>query len=214
MTLRVHLHGTRQAARHPAAWLPARHQRLHGRQLSRAAPAYYIHVSAVPRVCVFQRKLPAYGGNLVSKPWCHQMEAFSTLLALCARNSPVTSEFPTQRPVTRSFDVFFDLHLNKRLSKSWGGWFETPLHSLWCHCNAKLPWGDAQAHNRRASVASRVNAPVIFLCFYFVVCQSHCLLHAMYLYNDNNDIYDNNNNNDNDDIYCRLPEYMKLTSVW
>ena len=26
-------------------------------------------------------------------------------------------EFPTQRPVKRSFDVFFDLRLNKRLSK-------------------------------------------------------------------------------------------------
>ena len=26
-------------------------------------------------------------------------------------------EFPTQRPVTRSFDVYFDLRLNKRLSK-------------------------------------------------------------------------------------------------
>ena len=26
-------------------------------------------------------------------------------------------DFPTQRPVTRSFDVFFDLRLNKRLSK-------------------------------------------------------------------------------------------------
>ena len=35
-------------------------------------------------------------------------------------------EFPTQRPVTRSFDVFFDLRLNKRLSKQpWGWWFET-----------------------------------------------------------------------------------------
>ena len=33
------------------------------------------------------------------------------------RNSPVTGEFPLQRPVTRSFDVFFDLHLNKLLSK-------------------------------------------------------------------------------------------------
>ena len=39
-----------------------------------------------------------------------------------------TGEFPAQRPVTRSFDVFFDLHLNKWLSKqSWGWWFETPL---------------------------------------------------------------------------------------
>ena len=34
---------------------------------------------------------------------------------------------PSQRPVTRSFDVFFSLRLNKQLSKqSWGLWFETP----------------------------------------------------------------------------------------
>ena len=47
-------------------------------------------------------------------------------------------EFPTQRPVTRSFDVFFDLRLNKRLSKQpWGWWFETPSLSLWHHCNAQ-----------------------------------------------------------------------------
>ena len=37
------------------------------------------------------------------------METFSTLLALCEGNSPVTGEFPSQRPVTWSFDVFFDL---------------------------------------------------------------------------------------------------------
>ena len=43
------------------------------------------------------------------------METFSALLAICAGNSPVTVEFPTQRPVTRSFDVFFDLCPNKRL---------------------------------------------------------------------------------------------------
>ena len=45
------------------------------------------------------------------------METFSALLAICAGNSPVPGEFPIQRPVTRSFDVFFDLRLNKRLSK-------------------------------------------------------------------------------------------------
>ena len=45
------------------------------------------------------------------------MEAFSALLAICAGNSPVTVEFPAQRPVTRSFNVFFYLRLNKRLSK-------------------------------------------------------------------------------------------------
>ena len=45
-------------------------------------------------------------------------------------------EFPTQRPVTRSFDVFFDLRLNKRLSKQTRGWwFETQSWSLWRHCN-------------------------------------------------------------------------------
>ena len=53
--------------------------------------------------------------------WRHQMETFSALLALFAGNSPVTGEFPAQRSVTRSFDVLFDLRLNKRLSKqSWG----------------------------------------------------------------------------------------------
>ena len=44
-------------------------------------------------------------------------------------------EFPTQRSVTRSFGVFFDLRLNKRLSKQpWGWWFETPSWSLWRQC--------------------------------------------------------------------------------
>ena len=47
------------------------------------------------------------------------MEKFSALLAICAGNSPVTGEFPAQRPVTQSFDVFFDLRLTKRLSKQW-----------------------------------------------------------------------------------------------
>ena len=45
------------------------------------------------------------------------METFSALLAFCAGNSPVPVEFHAQRPVTRSFDVTFDLRLNKRLSK-------------------------------------------------------------------------------------------------
>ena len=50
-------------------------------------------------------------------------------------------EFPTQRPVTRTFDVFFDLRLNKRLSKQpWGWWFEKPSWSLWHHCNVCKPY--------------------------------------------------------------------------
>ena len=57
----------------------------------------------------------------------HQMETFSALLAICAGNSPVIGEFRSQRPVPRSFNVFFDLRLNQWLSKqSWGWWFEKP----------------------------------------------------------------------------------------
>ena len=51
------------------------------------------------------------------------METFSALLAICPWNSPVTGEFHAQRPVTRSFDGFFDLRLTKRLSKQWWGWW-------------------------------------------------------------------------------------------
>ena len=69
--------------------------------------------------------------------WRHQMETFSALLAICVGNSPVPGEFPAQRPVAQSFDVFFHLCLNKRLSKqSWGWWFETLSHPLWRQCNA------------------------------------------------------------------------------
>ena len=87
------------------------------------------------------------------------METFSALLAICAGNSPVPGEFPTQRPVTQSFDVFFDLRLNKRLSKQWWGWwFETPASSLWRHCNiiinsrrSKLTGCSAVARAKRQS---------------------------------------------------------------
>ena len=67
----------------------------------------------------------------------------SALLAIYAGNSPVTGESPSQRPVTRGFDVFFDLRLNKRLSKQlWGWWFETLSRPLWRHCN-----GPAKNHH-------------------------------------------------------------------
>ena len=67
-----------------------------------------------------------------SRWWRHQMETISALMTFCAGNSPV----PSQRPVTRGFDVFFDLRLNKCLSKqSWCCWFETPSLSLWRYRN-------------------------------------------------------------------------------
>ena len=75
--------------------------------------------------------------------WRHQMETFPPLLALCAGNSPVTGEFPSQRPVTRSFGVFFDLHRNKQLSKlSRRPSFETSSRPLWRHCNYYIPMND------------------------------------------------------------------------
>ena len=52
--------------------------------------------------------------------WRHQMEAFSVLLAICAGDSPVPGEFPTQRPVTRGFDVLFHLCLNKPSTREIG----------------------------------------------------------------------------------------------
>ena len=85
------------------------------------------------------------------------METFSALLVLYARNSPATGEFPSQRPVTRSFDVFFDLRLNKRLSKqSRRRWFETPLRSLWRHCHVtSTPWSQALATGLKMRNISR-----------------------------------------------------------
>ena len=71
--------------------------------------------------------------------WRHQMETFSALLALYEMNPPVAGRFLSQRPVTRGFDVSFDLRLNKRLRKqSRRRWFETPSRSLWRHCNALI----------------------------------------------------------------------------
>ena len=75
----------------------------------------------------------------------HQMETFFALLALYVGNLPVTGEFPSQRPVMRSFDVLFDLHLNKRLSKQLRGWrFETPSRLLWCHGNSIIKTWSAE----------------------------------------------------------------------
>ena len=125
--------------------------------------AYQIHKSLVIPNTVFTRLscfvinqycsttiLYPYSGNMIQsfsyrcnigissreRWWRHQMETFSALLAICAGNSPVPGEFPTQRPVTRSFDVFFDLCLNKWFSKQrWGWWFETLSRPLWRNRN-------------------------------------------------------------------------------
>ena len=105
--------------------------------------------------------------------WRHQMDTFSALLAICAGNSPVSGEFPTQRPVTRSFDVFFDLCLNKRLSKQWWGWwFETLSCPLWRHRNGPVSAPGPRFNIKMTSYQSR---------------KSHCgdetILRPSYLYN-------------------------------
>ena len=76
------------------------------------------------------------------------METFSVLLVLGKGNPPVTGGFPSQRPVTRGFDVFSDVIPDIRLSKQtrcW--WFEPPWRSFWrhfneiqCYNNWKLIW--------------------------------------------------------------------------
>ena len=121
----------------------------------------------------------------MSSWWRHQMETFSALLAICAENSQVPGEFPTQRPVTRSFDVFFDLRLHGRFSKQspcW--WFETPSCPFWRHNNvvAFMP----AATNPQA--ISRHQVTIRYCCFSsvlksFDVCSlsnlKYCLLYNL-----------------------------------
>ena len=66
----------------------------------------------------------------------------SALLVLCEGTPLVISEFLSQMPVTRTFDIFFDLRLTKRLSKQSRRWlYKTLSRSLWRHCIAeKLLW--------------------------------------------------------------------------
>ena len=64
------------------------------------------------------------------------MEAFSTLLSLCAGSSPATVNSQHRGQWRGTLMFFFDLRWNKRLSKQpWGWWFKTPSWSLWRQCN-------------------------------------------------------------------------------
>ena len=108
----------------------------------------WIVISKVQLLTILALKTIYSGRNAgQSHPWRrHQVEKNSALLALCAGKSPGTGQFPSQRPVTRTFGVLFDLHLNKRLSKqSICGWFETSWSSLWRHSNGPLM---SVGHNR------------------------------------------------------------------
>ena len=83
------------------------------------------------------------------------------VIGLCAGNSPVTGEFFAQRPVTRSFDVFFHMCPNKRLSKQpRGWWFETPSCSLWRRCNEHEPYPSVPMGCIPENLDTRVNGLV------------------------------------------------------
>ena len=115
------------------AWHRTGDKPLSDPKLTRSVTPY--NVTRAQRV----NPLPAEFWELIKwhfPRWRHEMETFSALPAICVGNSLVPGEFPAQRPVTRSFNVFFDLRLNKPLSKqSWGWWYETLSRSLWRHCN-------------------------------------------------------------------------------
>ena len=94
------------------------------------------------------------------------METFSALLALYEGNPPVTGGFPSQMPVTRSFDVFFDLRLNKLSSKqSTRRWFETPSGSLLRHYKHAMADGfPSQKHSDGENISTGYPP---FAVFYF-----------------------------------------------
>ena len=68
--------------------------------------------------------------------WIHHRPS-GWLATQVTRNTEKDSRYHTwQRSVTRTFHLFFDLRMNKRLGKhSRRRWFESPLRSLWRHCN-------------------------------------------------------------------------------
>ena len=102
-------------------------------------PCIYVYVYLYIVYGLYSRDLCFCQRVVVPVWWRHQMETFSALLALRAGNSPVTGEFPSQRSVTRSLDVFFDLRLTKRVSKqSKRQWFETRSRSFWRHCDVVI----------------------------------------------------------------------------
>ena len=90
--------------------------------------------------------------------WRHETETISASLAFMRgiHRSPVNSP---RGPMTRNFDVFFALSLNKRLSKqSWGWWFKTPSRPLWHHCNAM---------GRHVFIAKPLPQPMLICCKMF-----------------------------------------------
>ena len=113
-------------------------------------------VSFVPVVCMLVEKPVVFcrPNVRVDRQWCFTTMVLLPLHMMTSSNGNIfrvtgllcgeftgPGEFPAQRPVTRSFGVFFDMRLNKRLSKQPSGWwFETPSWSSWRQCNECLTY--------------------------------------------------------------------------
>ena len=94
--------------------------------------------SNVAHLCVLLTHISyMYGRNDAQRPTTHNKNMMTSSNGNISRvTGHLCDEFTSQRPVTRSFAVFFDLRLNKRLSKqSRRRWFQMPSLSLWRHCN-------------------------------------------------------------------------------
>ena len=87
---------------------------------------YKLFLSSLSTYCTLSRNL---GGKDIMRAWRHHhMESFSVLLASFEENLPL-SGFHSQNPLTRSFDVFFGVCLNKRFNKQWScRWFDIPWY--------------------------------------------------------------------------------------
>ena len=110
-----------------------------------------VQLESVSCNCFEENMMTSSNGNIfrVTGPLCGEFTGLG--------------EFPTQRPVTWSFDVFFDLRLNKQLSKQpWGWWFETLSWSLWRQCNVDhvmaIPYYITTASHGRHGVSKTGNS--------------------------------------------------------
>ena len=84
-------------------------------------------------------------------------------------------EFPAQRPVMRSFDIYFDLRLNKRLRKqSWGCWFETPPRPLRRHSNMYIFYGKYRRYTSSWYLQQRFFCPYQCLIMLWHNVTAHC----------------------------------------
>ena len=76
------------------------------------------------------------------------------------KGSPIIGEFPAQRPVTRSFDAFFDMPLNK---ERWGWWFETLSCPLWHHCNENILVRIKKANIIFSRITSKILNRIVYI---------------------------------------------------